>query len=240
MEGHSGRINSIIDLNDNYLVSGGQGSYEIFIWDKKNNYNLQKLSGQSSNINCIIKLYTNNYYASCLDDKTIRIWSNLSNIRAISCNNPVKQIMQLKNKKNVCADSGRNLYIYNENNYSNERTINSEHSSNITKIIQLKDLRILTCPDDKQMKLFEPNNYKCLNYSISFTFKNDSNIKTILQTENYQIISGDSNGFLKVWTPQLFGNCLVNYIYKVGKFNGSVIVNNDEKKWFIIGLTLIK
>ena len=54
LEGHSGKINSIIHLNDKFLVSGGQGTYEIFYWDLNNNYNLQKLEGHTNNINYII------------------------------------------------------------------------------------------------------------------------------------------------------------------------------------------
>ena len=201
LEGHSGKIISIIDLNENYLISGGQGSYEIFFWDKKNNYNLTKQSQHSSNINCIIKLNMKDYFASCSDDKTIRIWRNMSNTNSFSCSNSVKQIIQLNNKKIVCVDSGRTLYIYNENNYSNEKTISSQHNSNINKLLLLKDSRIMTCSDDNRINIYEPENYKCLNYSFSFMFNNNSKVKTIFQTENHQIISGDSNGYLKVWTP---------------------------------------
>ena len=192
LEGHSGKITSIIDLNENYLISGGQSTYEIFFWEKKNNYNLIKQSRHSSNINCIIKLDRKDYFASCSDDKTIRIWQNTNNINSFSCNNPVKQIIQLNNKKIVCVDSGRTLYIYNENSYSQERSISSQHNSNINKLLLLKDSRIISCSDDNRINIYEPQNYKCLNYSFSFMFNNNSKVKTIFQTENHQIISGDS------------------------------------------------
>ena len=42
-------------------------------------------------------------------------------------------------------------------------------------------------------------------------FNNNLKVKTIFQTENHQIISGDSNGYLKVWTPQNLGNNLINF-----------------------------
>ena len=234
LQGHSGKINSMINLNDKFLVSGGQGSYEIFYWDL-NNYNLEKIQGHSSNINCIINLDTNNsdgYYASGSDDKYIKIWRYNSLQRNISCNNPVKQIIQLRNKKLVYVDSGRTIYILNGNSYSTEKTISSQHSSNINGLLFLQDSRILTCSDDKQIKIFEPENYKCLNYKISFTFNNDSQVKTILQTENYQIISGDSSGFLKVWTPQKIGNYIINLSHCFRHYNlfkDSTLVNNDEK-----------
>ena len=231
LQGHSGKIRAVLNLNDNYLVSGGESSYEIFFWDKKNNYNLSKISTHSSNINCLINLSDNkNYFASCSDDKTIKIWNNMSNIKTISCNNPVKQIIQLKNKKIVCADSGRNLYIFNENNYSNEKTITSQHNSNINGLLFLKDSRIMTCSDDNRINIYEPQNYKCLNYSFNFSFNNNAKVKTIFQTENYQIISGDTSGYLKVWTPQILGDYLLNSKDRSNLFNGSLIVTDKDEK----------
>ena len=227
LEGHSGYIKSIIDLNENYIVSGGQsGSYELFFWNKKNNYSLQKVSGHSSHVNCLIKLHEKDTFASCSDDKTIKIWRNTSNIRSISCSNPVKEIIQLNNHKIVCADSGRTLYIFNENNYSSENSISSQHNSNINKLILLKDSRILTCSDDNHINIFEPNSYKCLNYKFSFSLNNDYQVKTILQAKNYQIISGDVNGRINIWTPQNIGNYIINNTL----FDGSVIINEDEKE----------
>ena len=232
LEGHSGRINSIINLNNKYLVSGGEGgSYEIFIWDKTNNYNLTKLSGHSNNINCIIKLYQEDNFASCSDDKTIIIWQNELRKFSWSYSNPIKQMIQLKNQKIVYFDSSRNIYILNENSKAIEKIISSVHNKNINQILCLKDSRILTCSDDRHINIFDPENYKCLNYKFSFSFNNDSSIKSILQTENYQIISGDSNGFLKVWTPQNDGNYMINRNLSLNSlFNGSLIIANDEKE----------
>jgi hypothetical protein len=62
-------------------------------------------------------------------------------------------------------------------------------------------------------------------------FNNNSKVKTIFQTENHQIISGDSNGYLKVWTPQNLGNYLINYRDNIENiFKYSIIVNDDEKE----------
>ena len=37
LEGHQNRINSIIELNNNYLVSGGnENPYELFVWNTQN------------------------------------------------------------------------------------------------------------------------------------------------------------------------------------------------------------
>ena len=231
LEGHSGRIKSIIDLNDNYLVSGGEsGSYELFFWDKKNNYNLIKKSAHSNNINCLVKLNNKNYFASCSSDKTIKIWNNMNNNKTISCSNPIMHIIQLNNKKIVGLDSSRNIYIFNENNYSNEKTISTQHGSTINKLILLKDSRIMTCSDDNCINIFNPDNYKCLNYYYSFTFNNNGKVKTIFQTENHQIISGDSNGFLKVWTPQILGKYLVNYKNKDIFVDSLIVSDYDEKE----------
>ncbi len=239
LEGHSGKVNTIIEIGDSkknkkeYIVSGGEGSYELFFWDKSNNYNLEKISSHSSNINCLINLNQNEYaFASCSDDSYIKIWNCTSVNSNINVGNAVKSIVQLNNRKIASVDNGKNICIFNENNYSKEKTISSKHSSNINKIINLKDSRLITCSDDKKLNIFVPDNYKCLNYGYNFTLNNDCQIKTLMQTQNYQIISGDSNGFLKVWTPQNLGNCTINfnrnsYYYL---FNGSDLINNDEKE----------
>ena len=118
------------------------------------------------------------------------------------------------------------MYIFNENNYSSENSISSQHNSNINKLILLKDSRILTCSDDNHINIFEPNSYKCLNYKFSFSLNNDYQVKTILQAKNYQIISGDVNGRINIWTPQNIGNYIINNTL----FDGSVIINEDEKE----------
>jgi hypothetical protein len=57
LEGHSGKVNTIIEIGDSkknkkeYIVSGGEGSYELFFWDKSNDFNLEKISSHTSNIN---------------------------------------------------------------------------------------------------------------------------------------------------------------------------------------------
>ena len=192
---------------------------------------MTKLSGHSNNINCIIKLYQEDNFASCSDDKTIIIWQNELRKFSWSYSNPIKQMIQLKNQKIVYFDSSRNIYILNENSKAIEKIISSVHNKNINQILCLKDSRILTCSDDSHINIFDPENYKCLNYKFSFSFNNDSSIKSILQTENYQIISGDSNGFLKVWTPQNDGNYMINRNSNLNSlFNGSLIIANDEKE----------
>jgi hypothetical protein len=61
-------------------------------------------------------------------------------------------------------------------------------------------------------------------------------VKTILQTKNYQIISGDVNGCINIWTPQNSGNYVINNKL----FDGSVIVNEDEKEMVFNWIEIIE
>ena len=128
MEGYSRTVKSIIEIGDNeknrkeYIISGGEGSYELFFWEKSNEYNLEKISGYLSNINCLINLYENEYsFALCSDDGYIKIWNYRSVNYNINVGSVIKSIVQLNNRKIVSVDEGKNIYIFKENNYSKKK-----------------------------------------------------------------------------------------------------------------------
>ena len=62
-------------MNDQILISGSFDK-NIKIWDLQNVKCLQTISEHKGNIICIIKL-SENKFASCSCDCTIKIWENL-------------------------------------------------------------------------------------------------------------------------------------------------------------------
>ena len=60
--------------NDMFVASGSE-DFNIYIWDKKENILLDKLSGHNDIINSIVwNPIRNDMFASCSDDGTVRIW----------------------------------------------------------------------------------------------------------------------------------------------------------------------
>ena len=78
LEGHFGEIYSIIQPNENNLISCSQDR-TIRIWDLNNKKQIKYFIGHLSSIFKIINIkFYNDLICSCSEDKTIKIW-NISN-----------------------------------------------------------------------------------------------------------------------------------------------------------------
>lgn len=72
LEGHTNRVNRIIQLIDGRLVSYS-GDTKIKIWDTISGRCLMTQEGHTNWVRCIIQL-NDGRLVSCSDDKTLRIW----------------------------------------------------------------------------------------------------------------------------------------------------------------------
>lgn len=219
LEGHQNRINSIIEINNNYLVSGGNDSpYELFVWDSKNYKLQQKLSGHGSNVNYIIKLKKENFYASCGEDKKIIIWNNLSQHRTFNFGYPIRKICNLESDKIVAVDSVRKIYVYNYVNGGGYNPFSSVHSSEITSVLCLDDNRIITADSEKLISIYEPDKLKMSYYKFAYCMHNKNPINVLYETQNGHLLTGDSNGSIKSWS-------LLHY-----EINNNIKINKEEEK----------
>ena len=238
LEGHQNRINSVIELNNNYLISGeDDSSYEIFSWDSENYKLQQKLKGHESNVNFIIKLKRDNYFASCGQDAKIIIWNNLSQFITFNFSYPIRRICNLETDKIVAVDSVRKIHVI--YNYSKGGSINqfsSIHSSEIISVLSLDDNRIVTADSEKLISIYEPENLNNKYYKFSYCMHNKSPINVLYQTQNFHLLTGDSKGFLNSWSPQYNNNLNNNEEEEENKveiFKDSSIVQENERQMIL-------
>ena len=219
LEGHQNRINSVIELNNNYLVSGGnENPYELFVWNTQN-YNLQqKLSGHQNYVNCIIKLKKENFFASCGEDKQVIIWSSMSQWRNYGFNYPIKKICNLESDKIVGVDSVRKIFVYNYENGNLLFNFTSIHSSEINTVLCLNDNKIVTADSENLISIYEPDKLKMTYYKFSYCMHNKSSVYILYETQNFHLLTGDSKGFINVWSPQYY------------QYTNILNVNNEEEK----------
>ena len=238
LEGHQNRINSIIEINDNYIVSGGNDNpYELFVWDI-NNYKLnQKLSGHGNYINCITKLKKDNFYASGSQDKYVIIWNGTSNYRKFGFNHEVKNLSSLSLDKIIIIDSVRNIWIYNYEKGNQIYHFSSIHSNNINSVVSLNDNRIITAGSDNLIAIYEPDQYKMQYHKFVYCLHNNTSIDSLYITKNGNLVSGDAKGFIKVWTPQnheIIQKQKINEKNeKLEVFTDSSFINENDRKMLL-------
>ena len=248
-EGHSNRINSVIEINNDYLISGGNDSpYELFAWHvKKDEYRLQqKLSGHQSNVNYIVKLKKDNFFASCSEDKKVIIWNGFSQYTSFGFTYPVKKICALSFDKIVSVDSVRKIFIHNYEKGNHLFSFSSIHSNNINSVISLNDNCIIVGDSENLISVYQPDQYKFTYYKFAYCLHNNTPVNVLLFTENSYLISGDSTGFLKVFHPNE-NDIILNSKNESKKnssdekkfdvFKDSSFVNEDEREMILNWLT---
>ena len=239
LQGHQNRINSIIEINDNYIVSGGNDSpYEMFVWDSKNYKLQQKLSGHGNNVNDIVRLKKENFYASCGEDKKIIIWNNLSQYRTINFNYPIRKICSLESDKIVAVDSVRKIYIYKYENGGHICQFSSVHSSEIKTILCLDDNRIITADSQKLISIYEPDKLKMSYYKFSYCMHNKNSVNVLYETQNSHLLTGDSNASINSWSLLHYENknnlnANKEEEKKVEAFKDSSIVQENERQMIL-------
>ena len=109
---HKGRINCLIKLEDNKVVSGSQDK-TIKIWDIEKKECLYTLEGHTSII-WEVKSLSNNRLISAADDNTSRIWNlnNKSSEYFYKSKRQVSSIAVLDNNR-ILLSSGKNLLLFN-------------------------------------------------------------------------------------------------------------------------------
>ena len=109
-EAHNLCVNSLCTLNDNKLLSGSD-DYSIKVWSVSNVdiKLIKELKEHTYNVRRIIAL-SNERFASCAADKTIRIWKDDNSYRCMSIlkhDNEVFSFLQLRNKDVLVSSYGK-------------------------------------------------------------------------------------------------------------------------------------
>lgn len=119
LRGHTGMIFSLIDLQNEFLLSGSDDK-TIKIWNKTDWSLIETLKGHSKAIRCLVKL-SKSLVASGSDDKTIKIWDlnkihnkkvPIKEIKTLKGHlKPIKSLVYMKSN-NFLVGSQCDLYIY--------------------------------------------------------------------------------------------------------------------------------
>ena len=153
---HNGSINSLIQIHNEYLVSGSD-TY-IMILDPKDKFNCVKIiECQCRNIS-MMELH-NGLLLALFDFPVpnISIYDPLDNykmVRKFEIHDDITSIIQIKNGKLVSSSNDNTIKIWDPNyNFQCIQTLTG-HKDSIIKIIQLNNGKILSLSKDKTIKLW--------------------------------------------------------------------------------------
>ncbi len=166
-------IYSLFKLENNFILN--------------NNNNFQNKISISNNKNKKIKYKPKNFI--------------LKNILSIEMKSNINCIIELQNKEFAISTSNGEIYIFSNNTFQINLTINA-HKNSIWEIIQLKNEFIVSCSDDKTIKFW--NIYSQKKNKFEFELKNseEEGIQTIKQINENLLISSSFNK-LKIWDLNL-------------------------------------
>ena len=119
----------------------------------------------------------------------------------------IKFLLKLNDGRLACSGN-KILNIYHKNSFELQIEI-KEHSNYINSFTQLNDGKIITCSNDKTMKIIELINEE--KYKVIQILNHHSPIFKIIEIKNNELISISEDGVMKVWilnNNKLFENIL--------------------------------
>jgi len=198
---HTGWVNKLIELNNNKLVSCSDDANIIFYIKNNNEYIKDHQFKTKGSNNYLIQTkeneicfdeYHSSEYSICFFDLLERkIITRINNIGW--CGN-----FTMISKDLLMITGENKILITNINSYNIIRTIDVPNSSNILDVCMLNENQFLTCDDNENIIQWKIEGDNLI--LISKKEKAHSSfIKALLKIEDGRILSGDFNGFIKIW-----------------------------------------
>ena len=214
----------------------------------------KNIKSHNEEINNLILLSDKKYFASCSNDKTIKIYnlSNFEEIISIQEYSFIKNITELKNGKIISCSLDGSIKIikifYSNKAYIFDNIIKA-HNKCVYKVIELENKKLASCSEDKSIKIWqrEKGNYKLIHNLEKDVFSIISIKKNILvfgSFENKSITFWDyekneiikelknikTNGFINsisLINENLLGVGGHEFIYLIDIKNYQILINYE-------------
>jgi len=162
LTGHTSSVISLKYLNDGVSFASGSADYNIKIWDYERGENIKNFSGHMSDILCFDATSNGNTLVSGSADRTIKIWS-LTKKYSSACLKTLTghldfiwTIVLLQDDSTLLSGGiDKTIKMWDINTGNLIRNLPTEHSSHITKIIQLSREVIVSCANDGSIKFWD-------------------------------------------------------------------------------------
>lgn len=203
---HDDDIYSIIRLRNGWYATCSADKY-IKFWDETFTNSISSFKGHNEIINSLIELDPFDVVVSCAGDGMIKLWDEETrkNIVSVSAhNNIIYNVIQINSKKIGSASEDGTIKIWDISSLGNKaknKEVNCIHvitnfnNFPFSGICLLYNGNIVSCSDDKTIKVYEPNCYKCIEQVCA----HDNNIIGIFQVDNQSIASFSDDNTIKVW-----------------------------------------
>lgn len=183
--------------NEKYLVAGYWHSGYIQIWDLYEHKEAYKFKAHKNSVNFLAK-YSENEYASCSYDETVKLWNIVSNTEIWTIQPCLSTVTNITTDKKYVYTAGSNghIEIYNvDDNYIETTLIG--HKGKINTILVTKDSKMLiTSSEDNSIRFWDLTSKK---HVSTITEKKTTILSTILTLNEDMLIAGMQDGIIKLW-----------------------------------------
>jgi len=238
---HSSEVWSIILLNNENLASGSEDT-KIMIWQKINetSFNLSDtLNGHTSWVYSLVVL-PNNMFASASDDKTIRIW-NQTSLKIITVLNGhtdrIKSLIVIRNQNLISISYDKTIRVWDILNSFSKLTT-TQTAGALHSIALFSNDMFFTGNRAGSIQMWDINSQE-ISFVTELEQTGNTNSTSILFYGESYLISGHSDGVIKVWEMGSFKlwysapahNSSVTCLARINDFFASGSIDNQIKLW---------
>ena len=178
---HKGRINCVIKLSNNEIVTAGQDK-TIKVWEINNKSSLMTLSGHTSMIWCLNEISGNKVISGSSDNRAI-IW-NLNEKKLdfeLYKDKEISAVIQLKTGKVLLCSA--------------DKLILKGHKKAINSIIELENHRLVSAGDENNMILWNLDDPEAKYFIEGHTNK----VSSVALLNGNKFVSVSIDQTLKIW-----------------------------------------
>jgi WD40 repeat protein len=196
--GHTGIVQTVIELKDGTLASGS-GDRTIKLWDRNGNC-LKTFTGHTRVVFALIEL-KDGTLASGSSDKTIKLWDRSGKcLKTLTGHTShIWALIELKDGTLASGSGDKTIKLWDRNGKCLKTF--TGHTNYVLTLIELKDGTLASGSYDNTIKLWNHSG-KCLKTLTGHT----DYVQTIIELKDGTLASGSPDKTIKLWDHS--GNCL--------------------------------